>query len=147
MDDIIANLSQFVYKFKLDIYHADHNICIKEEVIFKIAVVKQDCHVEFMRVMFGLVEGPSIISKVVKTTYGKLFNDVIRAYFDDITGGANSINDFLIILRQVFELTRQKNLKLNQKKCIFIDIKIPLFVKLVGYKQERVYPKRTVAVE
>lgn len=68
MEDIILTVSQFVYKFKLDIYHAYHNICIKEEDIYKTAVITQDYHIEFMRVMFGLVGGPAIMSKVIKTT-------------------------------------------------------------------------------
>lgn len=120
MDDIITTISQFIYKFKLDIYHAYHNICINEEDILKTAVVTQDYHIEFTRVMFGLVGGLSIMSKVIKSTYGCLYNDGVRAYFDDITGGKNSIEEFIAILRKVFEQTRKKNLKLNKEKCIFI---------------------------
>lgn len=147
MEDIILTVSQFVYKFKLDIYHAYHNICIKEEDIYKTAVITQDYHIEFMRVMFGLVGGPAIMSKVIKTTYGNLYNQGVRAYFDDITGGSNNIENLLYILRKVFELTREKCLKLNREKCIFIASEIPLFGKLVGFKQERTDPKRIAAVE
>lgn len=147
MEDIVTTIAQFAYKFKLDIYHAYHNICIKESDIFKTAVITQDYHVEFMRVMFGLVGGPSIMSKVIKTTYGSLYSEGVRAYFDDISGGANNIEDHIKILRKVFDKTREKNLKLNKEKCNFIDTEIPLFGKIVGYKQERTDPKRTAAVE
>lgn len=147
MDDIITTISQFAYKFKLDIYHAYHNICIREQDIFKTAVVTQDYHVEFMRVMFGLVGGPSIMSKVIKSTYGSLYDKGVRAYFDDITGGSSDIEDFIQILKQVFDLTRQKKLKLNKEKCIFIDTEIPLFGKIIGHKEEKTDPKRTAAVD
>lgn len=147
MEDIVTTISQFVYKFKLDIFHAYHNICIRESDIFKTAVITQDYHVEFMRVMFGLVGGPAIMSKVIKSTYGQLYNEGVRAYFDDITGGANTLKEHLQLLRKVFDVTRQKKLKLNKDKCIFLEKEIPLFGKIVGYKEEKVDPKRTSAVD
>lgn len=147
MEDIIHTISQFPLKFKLDIFHAYHNICIKEKDIFKTAVITQDYHVEFMRVMFGLAGGPSIMSKVVNKTYGSLYSDGVRAYFDDISGGANTIEQLLNLLRKVFQVTREKNLKLNKEKCLFLATEIPLFGRIIGYQQERTDPKRTVAVE
>lgn len=146
MDDIVNKISQFIFKFKLDIYHAYHNIKIREEDIYKTAVITQDHHVEFMRVMFGLVGGPSIMSKVINTTYGKMHDEGIRLYYDDITGGADSIEKLKEILHKVFTATREKNLKLNKEKCNFITTILPLFGRLVGYKEERPDPKCTSAV-
>lgn len=147
MEDIISKASEFIFKFKLDIYHAYHNIKIREEDIYKTAVITQDHHVEFMRVMFGLVGGPAIMSKVINSTYGHLHDLGVRLYYDDITGGANSIEDLKEILHKVLMATREKNLKLNKEKCIFITTELPLFGRIVGYKEERPDPKSTSAVE
>ncbi|CAG9579532.1 unnamed protein product [Danaus chrysippus] len=147
MEDIVNKISEFIFKFKLDIYHAYHNIRIREKDIYKTAVITQDHHVEFMRFMFGLVGGPAVMSKVINSTYGKIYDLGIRMYYDDITGGANTIGDLKNILHQVLTATREKNLKLNKEKCIFITTELPLFGRMVGYKEERPDPKSTIAVQ
>lgn len=146
MEDIINVISQFVYKFKLDIYHAYHNIKIKEEDIYKTAVITQDHHVEFMRVMFGMVGGPSIMSKVINLTYGHLYDQGVRLYYDDISGGAHTIEQLLTILEQVFIATQTKKLKLNKEKCVFLATELPLFGRIIGHNEEKPDPQRTAAV-
>lgn len=75
----------------------------------KTIVIMQDHHIEFMRVMFGLVGGPSIMSKVIflLTSHLDICNQGMKLYYDDISGESNSIDQLSKVLEQVFIETRQ----------------------------------------
>lgn len=86
------------------------------------------------------------MSKVINLTYGHLYSEGVRLYYDDISGGANTIEQLLTVLEQVFIATREKILKLNKEKSVFLTTELPLFGRIVGYNEEKPDPQRTAAV-
>ena len=81
---------------------------------------------EYNRMPFGLTNAPATYQRLMEECLGELHLNICFIYLDDLIIFANSFEEHLSRLKQVFQRLRESGLKLTPKKC-------SLFMKRVKY--------------
>ncbi|KAF0712350.1 Transposon Ty3-G Gag-Pol polyprotein, partial [Aphis craccivora] len=147
MDDMIKKLAGKKYISIVDIKQAFNNIRIKEEDVYKTALVTPDHHIEFTRVIFGLANAPAILARAVSEVYGHLQTIGLAKYYDDIGGGHDVFEDHLDFLHKHFEATRKHKLKFTRQKCNFAVQKIKLLGRILDEDGDHPDPNKIKSVQ
>lgn len=108
----------------LDMKSGYHQIPVCEESRHLTAFVTPDGHFEFLRMPFGVCNGPAVFQQLINKVLGPLRFTIALAYFDDILIPSDSENEGLENLKIILETLRKANLKLNISKCKFLFTKI-----------------------
>ncbi|KAL0822205.1 hypothetical protein ABMA28_004335 [Loxostege sticticalis] len=87
IEDLIDRLQGCKYFTSLDLKSGYHQIKIKPEAIPKTAFITPDGHFEYLRMPFGLSNGPSVFQRLMNTVLGSLRFEALRSM------GANSDNN------------------------------------------------------
>lgn len=84
IEDLIDRLQGCKCYSSLDLKSGYHQICVKAEDVHKTAFITNDGHFEYLRMPFGLCNGPAIFQRLMNTVLGNLrFGNVI-CYMDDL---------------------------------------------------------------
>src|SRR5690606_12012751 len=105
-----------LYKSKFDVRSAFLTIPVREEDIHKTAFVLPGFHLEFMRMPFGQINGPSVLARLMEATFGPLFDDNVNVYFDDITISHHTFDEHMIVLQKVLDAARSAGIKFAPDK-------------------------------
>lgn len=130
IEDQLDRLSGKNYYTSLDMKSGYYQVPVEKNSRAKTAFVTSDGIYEFKKMPFGLLNGPAIFSKMINHVQGPLRFTIAMAYMDDILlpsvteeEGLNNLEEILIVLRRA-------NLKLNLKKCFFLEENI----EYLGYE-------------
>ena len=74
---------------------------------------------EFLRLPFGLRNGPAAFQRIMDTVLGDLLGKVSLVYIDDVVIFSESQEEHLHHIQLVFERLRTAGLRLNAAKCHF----------------------------
>ncbi|GFY50256.1 reverse transcriptase domain-containing protein [Trichonephila inaurata madagascariensis] len=72
MADVIQSTADKRYNSKMDVKSAFNCISIRETDIYKTGFVTSDGRYEFLRIPFGVTNGPSTMTRAIKLTYDRL---------------------------------------------------------------------------
>ncbi|GFQ94658.1 retrovirus-related Pol polyprotein from transposon opus [Trichonephila clavata] len=90
----------------MDIKSAFNTTRIRETDIYKTGFVTPDGHFEFLRMPFGVTNGPSTMTRAIKLTYNHLALYNVNTYIDDISTSHDDFNYHLKVLYKIFEATQ-----------------------------------------
>ncbi|GFQ89650.1 retrovirus-related Pol polyprotein from transposon 17.6 [Trichonephila clavata] len=85
MEDVIKRTAGKRYNSTTDIKSAFNTIRIRETDIYKAGFVTPDGHFEFLRMPFGVTNGPSTMTRAIKLAYNHLTLYIVNTYIDDIS--------------------------------------------------------------
>lgn len=119
IDDQVNKLAGKVYFTSLDLAQGYYQVKMAPDSIRKTAFVTPTGHFEFLKMPFGLANGPAVFSRLIRMVLGKL-EAQIAIYLDDINIPSTTIEEGLKLLDRVLLLLSKANLKLNLKKCFFL---------------------------
>ncbi|KAK9722218.1 Rab-GTPase-TBC domain [Popillia japonica] len=116
--DLLRNKNYFTC---LDLKNGFHHIKMAEESVKYTSFITQLGQFEFLRMPFGICNGPSVFSRYIN----KIFKDLIKEkkitiYLDDILIATEDIPEHLEILKRVLRIMSQNLLELRQDKCSFM---------------------------
>jgi hypothetical protein len=77
---------------------------------------------QFKRLPFGFADGPAYFCAIMRALLGHL--QFLAIYFDDLIIFAQTMQQLLENLKEVFEILKANDLKLNPDKCEFFKRKI-----------------------
>jgi hypothetical protein len=103
----------------LDAYSGYHQIKMKESdqhVILFITPFSMYCYVTMP---FGLQNAGATYQRCMQHVFEKHIGPTIEAYIDDIVVKSKRVNNLVDDLDIVFKCLKEKNIKLNPKKCVF----------------------------
>ena len=127
IEEILESLSGNKYFSVLDMKSGYHQVEIAEEHKERTAfTVGSLGFFEFNRMPFGLTNAPATYQRLMEECLGDLHLNICFIYLDDLIIFANSFQEHLSRLRQVFQRLRESGLKLTPKKC-------SLFMRRVKY--------------
>ena len=115
IDDLLDKLNGAVYFTLLDLKSGYWQIVMSEESIAKTAFSTPDGHYEFLRMPFGLTNGPKEFSRIMNMVLGDL--PFVIIFVDDITVFSKSLAEHVKHLGIVLERLKEANLMLNRDKC------------------------------
>ncbi|GFS54205.1 reverse transcriptase domain-containing protein [Trichonephila inaurata madagascariensis] len=88
MEDVIKRITGKCYISKMDVKSALNTIRIRGTDIFKTGFVAPDGHYEFLRMSFGVTNGPSTMrpsTRAIKLAYEHLVPHNVNTYIYDIS--------------------------------------------------------------
>ena len=100
---------------------------------------------QFKRVQFGLSDISETFQKVMEEILFRL--EEVEISVDEIIVHAVTIDQLISRLRKVFERCRERNLKLNPKKCEFRLTEIPVLGHVVSAKGIQPDPSKTKEIQ
>jgi hypothetical protein len=136
IEDILCKLGQATYFSTLDLASGFHQIKVDESDIHKTAFSTENGHFEFVRMPFGLKNGPPTFQRMMNIVFAELPNVLI--YLDDIIVFSSSFQEHLGDLKQVFEKLQNHNLQIQLDKCEFIKPELQFLGHLI--KPDGIHP-------
>ncbi|GFT03666.1 retrovirus-related Pol polyprotein from transposon 17.6 [Nephila pilipes] len=116
MEDVIQRSAGKRYNSKMDVNSAFHCIRIRETDTYKTGFVTPDGHYEFLRMSFGVTNGPSTMTRAIKKAYDHLSPHNVNTYIDDISTSNDDFNYHLKMIYKIFEATQKAGFKLIREK-------------------------------
>jgi putative transposase len=123
IDDIHDTLSNSKWYSTLDMKAGYWQIEMHPDSIAKTAFSTNNGHYEFMRMPFGIKNGPADFNRAVLGNFHDMRSEV-EVYFDDIIPHSKDDTHHLEALEKVFKRIRNLHMKLSLSKCKFFNLKV-----------------------
>lgn len=121
IEDQINLLREKCYFTSLDLKNGFHHVRVEENSIKYTSFVTPFGQYEFMKMPFGLCNGPSVFQRYINTIFKKLIDKgEIMIYLDDILIATQTFDEHIIILKKVLDLVQINSLELRLDKCKFL---------------------------
>jgi len=147
MEDVIQRMAGKSYNSKMDVKSAFNCIPIRDIDTYKTGFVTPDGHYEFLRMPFGVTNGPSTMTRAIKLAYDHLAPHNVNTYIDDISTSHDDFNYHLKVIYKIFEATQKAGFKLTREKTQFAESEITLFGRIISKDGVRPDPERIAAIE
>ena len=146
IDDILDTLGETRYFSSLDLCSGYWQIELHPESRPKSVFVTHRGLHEFVRLPFGLCNGPSTFQRLMEVVLSGLVWSSCFVYIDDVLVCSRTFEEHLQHLSQVFERLRQANLKLKPKKCLFLREEVPYLGHVVTREGIHPDPSKTAKI-
>lgn len=147
VQDIIDQLHGSRYFTCVDLSQGYMQIRLRESCQEKTAFSSGNNTYKFLRMPLGLHNASHSFNRCLKIVFADLIGKILYIYLDDdLVIHSKTIPEHLSRLRIVFETLRKHNLKLNPKKCNFLQTSIPFLGFIISDKGVLPDPKKTSAI-
>jgi hypothetical protein len=109
---------------KLDLSSGFLQVPLEQESCRYTAFSTEDNHYEFLRTPFGLKNSPLHFQRVMNKVLSPVLHKGVEVFVDDNLVHAETEEDLLLLLEQVFKLLAHYGIRLNAKKCAFMVPKV-----------------------
>lgn len=124
IDDLIDRLRNVRWISTLDLTWGYWQLPVHPDSVEKTAFVTPDGQYEWLRLPFGLSNGPPVYQRLMDSLLQPLVDSSIFAYLDDVMVGATTAEENLKKLEVVFKTLRDAGLTLRFEKCAFLKTKV-----------------------
>lgn len=124
IEDLIDRLQGCKFYTSLDLKSGYHQICIKAEDVHKTAFITSDGHFEYLRMPFGVCNGPAVFQRLMNTVLGNLRFGRVICYMDDLLIATKTIEENMVCLEMVLDILVKNRLTVNLDKCSFFRDRI-----------------------
>lgn len=121
IDDILDNLGRAKYFSVIDLYSGFYQVSLEEESRDITTFSTEQGSYRWKVLPFGLNIVPNSFSRMMNIAFSGLPPERAFLYIDDIIVIGKSENDHMNNLKSVFDILRQRNLKINPEKCRFFQ--------------------------
>lgn len=119
-DDCLEHLGNKKFFSLMDMKSGFNQIKMHEDSIKYTSFVTQDGQYEYLRVPYGLKNGPAVFQRFVHNILRDLiYSKLIIVYMDDILVASVDLKSHIEIVGEVIKRLRTFGLELNLKKCTF----------------------------
>lgn len=119
IDEILDGLGRAKYFSCLDLYSGFHQIELEENSRDITSFSTDNATYRFKRVPFGLKVAPNSFQRMMSLAFAGLTPEKAFIYMDDLVIFGATKDQMLKNIRRVFDVCRDKCLKLNPEKCVF----------------------------
>ena len=147
ISDILDQIGNSTIFTTLDLKAGYWQIEMEEQSIPKTAF---RCHrglYEFLRLPFGLKNGPAAFQRIMDTVLSGLIGHIAMVYLDDIVIYSNNRDEHINHIRLVFDRLRKAGLRLNTNKCHFGLREIKLLGFIVSEKGVTTDPDKVKVIK
>lgn len=101
IEDLIDRLQGCKFYTSLDLKSGYHQIPIKDEDVHKTAFITNDGHFEYLRMPFGVCNGPAVFQRLMNTVLGNLRFGRVVCYMDDLLIATKTMEENIFCLEMV----------------------------------------------
>ena len=146
VSDVLDGMQGTAVFSTIDLKSGFHQILVDPADREKTAFI---CHrglFEFVRMPFGLANGPSHFQRVMDWVFKDLLGVCVMVYIDDIVIYSKNMTDHISHLELVFKKLAQFGLQLKAEKCKFGLAEINLLGFVLNKEGIRANPEKTQAI-
>ncbi|MGL5706859.1 MAG: reverse transcriptase domain-containing protein [Aeromonas sp.] len=130
IDEIFDSLYGATIFSTLDCYSGYYQVKIRESDIPKTAFSCRSGSYEFMKMPFGLVNGPATFQRCIDEILREEKWKFVSVYLDDVIIYSKTVEEHQEHVTKILEKLEMSNIKLNRDKCKFFQEE----VKILGHK-------------
>ena len=130
----------------LDLFAGYYQIPVHPDSVAKTAFVTPTGLFEFLRMPFGVCNGPPTFQRMILTAFANMIGTKCLCYIDDIIVLGKSVTDHLENLKQVFHRLEKHNLRVKLVKCSFLQPSVAFLGHVISAQGLRTDPAKTAAV-
>jgi transposase InsO family protein len=128
--EVLQSAANHKFYGKTDLRDAYHQMLVTPESVDKTGWITPDHHMVSYRLDFGHVNGPMWFQMAMDQIFNLLITEnSVVIFIDDIVHYADSEDEYLVVLRKLFETCRDARLRLKAPKCFFAQDEI----EMIGY--------------
>ena len=146
--DILSNLSQFRYFFEIDLSKAYRQLRLSHRSSLLLSYVTPIGQFRPITLPEGVRTAPQIFSQVMyqllRTQYK--FGNEVEYYFDNIYGGAHTVDELLRVFNRIIQMCATENIKLKLSKCTVATARIKALGYIVSHGKVEVDPDRVASL-
>lgn len=148
IDDQLDLLRGKCYFTSLDLKNGFHHIKMSDDSIKYTSFITPLGQFEYLRMPFGITNGPSVFSRYIYKIFRQLINEEkILIYLDDILIATETIDEHFELLDIVLTIMAENALELRLDKCSFVQNQIIYLGYLINKNGIRPNPANIEAVE
>jgi hypothetical protein len=117
--DLFDQLKEATVFSKIDLRSGYHQLKVKEEDIQKTAIHTLYGHYEFLVMLFGVTNAPSVFMDLMNRVFHMYLDWFVVVFIDDILVYSTNHQDHGEHLKTVLGILREKKLYAKLKKCEF----------------------------
>ncbi|GBG81426.1 hypothetical protein CBR_g32103 [Chara braunii] len=117
IDDLLDRVQGCKYFSNIDLKSGYHQIEVHPDDQYKTAFRTRYGHYEFIVMPFGLTNAPATFQRCMNDLFRPRLDKFVVVYLDDILVFSKTLQEHQGHLRQVLEKLRERNFKINAKKC------------------------------
>lgn len=121
IEEILDNLGKSCYFTTIDMAKAFHQIEMDPESIEKTAFTVNNGHFEYVRMPYGLKNGPSTFQRCMDNVLKEYLHKFCFVYMDDVVVFSKSLQEHINHLKLIFQKIKEFNLKIELDKCEFLS--------------------------
>ncbi|XP_046630630.1 uncharacterized protein K02A2.6-like [Daphnia pulicaria] len=144
VEQLFAKIGKAKYFCSLDAASGFYQIPLTEEASYLCTMATPKGRFRYLRLPFGLKSAPEVYLQVMSDLFGDLPGVII--YFDDFLVTGETKAELELNLRRVLLRCREKNLKLQLKKCRFFLQQLPWLGHVIGHGTLRPDPEKVDAI-
>jgi len=130
IDEIFDSLDGAKIFTTMDLYSGYHQILMEEESIEITSFTTKFGNYQFKVMPFGLTGAPATFQREMNKILFPLIGKCVYNFIDDILIYSKSVEEHLENIRQVLEIFKENQLKINLEKCRFMRTE----VEVLGHK-------------
>ena len=124
MEDIISSIGKKKYFSTIDLVKGYLQIPLDEDSGPYTAFSTDIGHYQYTRLPFGLKTAPITFMRLMNTIFSGLLGDKLFVYMDDLCICTNTLEEHVLMIREVLTRLRNANLKIKLSKCEFFKKEI-----------------------
>lgn len=147
IEELIDELAGACWFTSLDLRAGYHQIRLLPGEEAKTAFKTHNGHFEFRVMSFGLTGAPATFQNTMNTVLAPLLRKGVLVFIDDILVYTRTLEEHVQLLRQVFELLDQHQLKVKKSKCAFAQKQLVYLGHVISVGGVATDPKNIAAVQ
>lgn len=144
IEDQIDRLGKAKYYTSIDMKNGFYQIAISPDSTKYTAFVTPDGHFEFLKMPFGICNGPSVFQKAIMRAVKDL--KFILVYIDDLLIPFSTISEGIDYLNQTFRALSNAGFTINLNKCRFFETSIEYLGRIISHEGVKPSPRKVSAL-
>ena len=132
IDEIFSALGGATIFSTLDLFAGYHQIRMAEDSIDLTSFTTKFGNFLYKVMPFGLTGAPATFQREMNRILFDLLGKCVFVFLDDILIFSNSVEEHLVHLKQVFEILRKYEVKINIEKCCFFKEEVEVLGHVVS---------------
>ncbi|KAL6485918.1 hypothetical protein MHYP_G00053100 [Metynnis hypsauchen] len=147
IDESFDALRGAQYFSTLDLASGYHQVAVEESDRPKTAFATPFGLYEFLRMPFGVCNGPATFQRLMQATMNDLIFQIMLVYLDDILVYSKTFCEHIDRLEAVFRRLKETGLKVKLEKCHFLQSEVKFLGHQISAQGIGTDPEKVTAVE